>query len=152
MPWLSKVKAVLQMFHPGQEGDGPRPTFFWATHVRRDDCQLRIDFRQHSMTRNPAYPGRVNGPNGTANFSEGLNIGYRWYKQTNTPVLFPFGYGLSYTNFSYSGLAVTHTRSGLEVSFWLENVGRTASTEVPQVYVDRRRMQARTRNSFAPRS
>jgi beta-glucosidase len=136
MPWLSKVKAVLQMFHPGQEGGWATADLLLGKAPPKGRLPITYPTSVNtSMTRNPAFPGRVNGPNGTANFSEGLNIGYRWYKESNTPVLFPFGFGLSFTNFSYGDLAVTQSGHGLKVSFWLENVGCMAGTEVPQVYV-----------------
>ena len=136
MPWLSKVNAVLQMFHPGQEGGWATADLLLGKALPKGRLPVTYPTSVNtSMTRNPAFPGRVNGPNGTANFSEGLNIGYRWYKESNTPVLFPFGFGLSFTNFSYSDLAAECSATGLKVSFWLENVGRMAGTEVPQVYV-----------------
>ncbi|ETM56603.1 hypothetical protein L914_00453 [Phytophthora nicotianae] len=108
------------------------------------------------MTRNPDYPERVATESGNATFSEGLNAGYRWYVHTNTSVLFPFGYGLSYTSFEYSNpnfaasSSTQQSSSGLNyevscspddadavfsVSFTVTNTGSVKGVEVPQVYI-----------------
>jgi len=60
-----------------------------------------------------------------------LNIGYRWYATNNVKPRFPFGHGLSYTTFNYSGLTI----SGRTVSATISNSGRVAGAEVPQLYV-----------------
>jgi len=64
-------------------------------------------------------------------YSEGLDVGYRWFDSQNIKPLFPFGFGLSYTTFRYSGLTATPG----SVSFTLTNSGRRAGAEVAQVYV-----------------
>ena len=65
-----------------------------------------------------------------------MNIGYRFYDATNETPLYPFGYGLSYTTFKYSGLQTsTATDGGLNVSFQVANTGSAAGSEVPQVYL-----------------
>jgi beta-glucosidase len=85
----------------------------------------------------PAHPERsAAGVNGTTTFSEGVNVGYRWFDKQKTAPLFPFGFGLSYTKFSYSGLKIVPAADGgLDVSFQLKNVGGIAGDEVPQVYL-----------------
>ena len=75
------------------------------------------------------------GINGKVHYSEGLLVGYRWFDQRGIKPLFPFGHGLSYTKFRYSGLRVTPRRDGATVRFTLRNVGRRAGAEVAQVYV-----------------
>jgi beta-glucosidase len=88
------------------------------------------------MTRNPDFPNRVDGQNGTAIFSEGINTSYRWYLSTNTSVLFPFGFGLSYTTFDYSDFEVIEaTDSSFDVSFTLKNTGSVSGGGVPQIYI-----------------
>ena len=69
-----------------------------------------------------------------ANYTEGLKVGYRWYDAENKEPLFPFGFGLSYTTFSYSQLKVTSGKS-VEVSFSVKNTGMRAGAEVAQVYL-----------------
>jgi beta-glucosidase len=78
-------------------------------------------------------PGDSVGPH--SSYSEGLLVGYRWYDAKRITPLFPFGYGLSYTTFRYSGVAVKRTASGASVTFTLTNTGTRTGAEVPQVYV-----------------
>ena len=67
------------------------------------------------------------------NYDEGLKVGYKWYDAEKKPVLFPFGFGLSYTTYAYSGLKVTPGDS-TEVSFTVKNTGKRAGSEIAQVY------------------
>ena len=80
------------------------------------------------------FPG--NGT--TVQYSEGLDVGYRWYNDKDLQPLFPFGYGLSYTTFAYSDLRVTPVVSGtqdVQVSATVTNIGRRAGADVAQLYV-----------------
>lgn len=136
LPWLSKVKAVVQMWWPGDEGGlatadvlsgrmnpAGRLPFTWARALT-DYAPL-----------DPAHPER-NNVNGKAVFSEGVDIGYRWFARTGKAPLFPFGYGLSYTQFRYSGLKVEKTKDGgLDVHLRLTNTGPVDGEEVAQVYL-----------------
>ena len=138
MPWLDKVKAVLDMWWPGDEGG-------WATAnvllgkvspAGRLPFTWGLKLTDYPAT-DPAHPERLgNNPSGTGVFSEGILVGYRWFDKQGIQPLFPFGYGLSYTRFAYSGLKVENAGDGgLDVSFQIKNVGTAASDEVPQVYV-----------------
>ena len=77
----------------------------------------------------------------TAYYSEESLVGYRWYDTKNIPVMYPFGYGLTYTTFSYSGLSTNKDKYGagdvIEVMFSLENSGSVEADEVVQLYVHR---------------
>jgi beta-glucosidase len=77
----------------------------------------------------------------TAVYSEDLLVGYRWYITKNIPVLYPFGHGLSYSKFEYSGVTTSKNRysegDNIEVSFTLRNKGRMDADEVVQLYVHR---------------
>jgi beta-glucosidase len=73
-------------------------------------------------------------PTFSVHYDEGLKVGYKWYDAENKPVLFPFGFGLSYTTFSYSGLEVTPGNPTL-VGFTVKNTGARSGTEIAQVYV-----------------
>ena len=72
-----------------------------------------------------------------ANYAEQSLVGYRWYDSKNVAVAYPFGFGLSYATFQYSGLAVQPTTEGFDVSFTLENTSDCKAEEVAQVYVSR---------------
>jgi beta-glucosidase len=84
-----------------------------------------------------ALPGTSGtDPNAPATtFSEGIAVGYRWYDQQAIEPLFPFGHGLSYTQFRYSDLSVRRLGSGVEVTFTLRNTGLRRGSEVAQVYI-----------------
>ena len=66
-------------------------------------------------------------------YDEKLKVGYKWYDAEKKSVLFPFGFGLSYTTYAYSGLRVKSGET-LEVSFTLRNTGKRTGTEIAQVY------------------
>lgn len=71
-------------------------------------------------------------------YSEDVYVGYRYYEAMDIPVLFPFGHGLSYTNFSYSDLSVSTTATDLKVSVKVKNTGDRDGAEVVQVYVSQK--------------
>jgi beta-glucosidase len=66
-------------------------------------------------------------------YDEGVKVGYKWYDAENKPVLFPFGYGLSYTTYQYSGLDVTPGNK-VKVTFTLANTGAREGSEIAEVY------------------
>ncbi|GAA3954435.1 glycoside hydrolase family 3 C-terminal domain-containing protein [Gordonia caeni] len=82
----------------------------------------------------PAYLN-FPGEHGHVTYGEGLFIGYRWYDARELDVTFPFGHGLSYTDFQYSGLAVTAAEDGITVRVTVANTGHRDGREVVQVYV-----------------
>lgn len=138
MPWLAKVKGVVQMWWPGDEGG-------WATAnilSGRKNPAGRLPFTWGAAladypATDPKYPERAGtNSDGTARFSEGLDIGYRWFERKGTAPLFPFGHGLSYTHFEYSKLKLERRAGGgLNVSVTLKNAGARDGEEVPQVYL-----------------
>jgi beta-glucosidase len=71
----------------------------------------------------------------SGNFSESLDVGYRWCDRHDIAPLFPFGHGLSYTRFEYSDLGVTSGSDGLQISFNVRNAGSRRGSEVAQVYI-----------------
>lgn len=162
MPWASSVKAILEMWYPGQQGGpatadvllgkanpgGRLPETFPAdatqTPMYDPNCT------DTSSTGNcPIYPGTrqpskfLDGVNASYRTLTGMQVngiyeGYRWYDQHHVTPLFPFGYGLSYTKFDYSKLNVTQASDGgLDVGFTVRNVGAMTGSEVPQVYLGR---------------
>ena len=73
------------------------------------------------------------GPFFDVKYDEGLKVGYKWYDAEKKAVLFPFGFGLSYTTYAYSDLTVKPGDS-TAVSFTVKNTGKRAGTEVAQIY------------------
>lgn len=135
MPWLQDVKAVLQMWYPGQEGGTSTAKLLLGQ--ANPGGKLPISWPAGGdQTLFAGQPERITGDGAKVVFSEGLYMGYRWYDQQNIAPLFPFGHGLSYTQFDYSDLEIRpDADGGLEVSFELHNTGAVPGSEVPQVYV-----------------
>jgi beta-glucosidase len=139
MPWLGKVKAVLQMWWPGDEGG-------WATAdilLGKVNPAGRLPFTwakklEDYPSTDPTHLERsAKGVDGKTTFSEGVDVGYRWFDKQKTEPLFPFGFGLSYSSFNYSDLKVVKAEDGgLDVSVRIKNVGSLSGDEVPQVYLD----------------
>ena len=138
MPWLDHVKAVVQMWYPGGEG-GPATANILLGRANPAG-RLPITWPQQldqMVANDPAHPERSSqGVNGKTSYSEGIFVAYRWFDKQDLKPLYPFGYGLSYTTFTYSGLKVAHaTDGGLDVTFNVHNAGKMKGDEVPQAYL-----------------
>jgi beta-glucosidase len=134
MPWKDGVRAILEMWYPGQEGG-------WATADlllgrANPGGKLPVTFPvriEDAPARAAGHPERL-APS-AATYSEGIAVGYRWYDQQGIQPLFPFGHGLSYTQFAYSELAVKRRGDGVDVTFTLRNAGSRGGAEVAQAYI-----------------
>lgn len=135
MPWLSKVKAVLNGYLGGQ-ACGAAVTEILTGKV----CPSGklAETYPLSLLDTPCFdnfPGAIR----SVEYRESVYIGYRYYDSAEKEVLFPFGYGLSYTEFKYSGLKLSKKKmkdtDTLTVSFKVKNTGKIAGAEVAQVYV-----------------
>ncbi|MFF8507401.1 beta-glucosidase [Streptomyces sp. NPDC015492] len=134
MPWLRETAAVLEMWYPGQEGAEATAALLFgdANPSGRLTQTFPATETGHPMAGDPhRYPG----VDGKETYSEGLDVGYRWYDRTGVAPLFPFGYGLSYTTFAYSDLSVARTARGLEATVTVRNTGDRAGRETVQVYL-----------------
>jgi beta-glucosidase len=138
MPWLGKVKGVLQAWFPGQEdGNAIAALLFGDVNPSAKLPQTFPKSMADLPTKTPQqFPG-VNDSKGVphATYSEGLKVGYRWYDAQRIEPLFPFGFGLSYTTFSVGRLRGKAVRGGVRLTVAVSNTGRRAGAEVPQVYV-----------------
>ncbi len=135
MPWLDKVGAVVQAWYPGQEcGNAIADVLFGDTNP---SGKLPQTFPVR-LEDNPAYLD-FPGENGKVYYGEGLFVGYRSYDKKKIAPLFPFGFGLSYTIFSYSSLHLSARQIGpddtLQVSIDITNTGQRTGKEIVQVYV-----------------
>jgi len=139
--WLDRVPALIEAWYPGQEGGTALAEVLFGEV--NPSGRLPVTFERR-WEDNPAsdnyYPAA--GTN-KVTYKEGIFVGYRGYEKAGTKPQFPFGYGLSYTNFSYSNLSLQQgiTKGGnqevwwAEVSFDVTNTGKRAGAEVAQVYV-----------------
>jgi beta-glucosidase len=138
LPWVDKVKAVLQMWWPGDEGGWSTANILLGktSPAGRLPVTWAKKLTDYAAT-DPRYPERSKkGVDGKTTYSEGVNVGYRWFDKENIAPLFAFGHGLSYTTFKYSGLHVDPASdNGLYVTVTIQNTGSVESDEVPQVYL-----------------
>ncbi|MEV6013867.1 discoidin domain-containing protein [Streptomyces sp. NPDC051976] len=134
MPWLNQVAGVFEGFYDGQEyGQGIAALLFGDVNP---SGHLPVTFPT-SLSQVPANTtAQWPGANGQINYSEGLKVGYRWYDSNNLTPLFPFGFGMSYTTFSFGNLQVGALNNGqATVTATVTNTGSKAGTEVAQLYV-----------------
>jgi len=138
LPWVNKVKAVLEMWWPGDEGGWSTANILLgkSSPAGRLPVTWAKRLEDYAAT-DPKYPERSKkGVDHKTTYSEGVNVGYRWFDKQKIDPLFAFGHGLSYTSFAYSGLKVaTATDGGLDVQVTIKNTGAMDSDEVPQIYL-----------------
>jgi beta-glucosidase len=137
MPWLSRVAGVLDAWYPGQtSGDALAAVLFGKVDP---GGHLPVTFPK-SLSQVPAHTtARFPGNGSTVRYSEGIDVGYRWYDAKHITPLFPFGFGLSYTRFRFSNLRVSPGSSDgvsdVQVSATITNVGRRSGSDVAQLYL-----------------
>ena len=133
--WIDRVPAVLQAWYAGQAAGSAVADILFGVVNPSGKLAETFPLRLEDTPAFLNFPGEVD----TVRYGEGLFIGYRWYDARQSPVLFPFGHGLSYTTFSYangrvSGPTVSDT-VGVTVFVDVTNTGPRAGSEVVQVYV-----------------
>jgi beta-glucosidase len=144
MPWAEKVSAIVEAWYPGIRGgealssiifgdvnpSGKLPVSFPKSeadlpHPALADMQYAVDAeRRHARAEFPPFD---------VDYNEGLKVGYKWYEAEGKAPLFPFGFGLSYSTYSYSNLQATAEKAW-KVTFSVTNTGQRAGAEVAQVY------------------
>ena len=127
MPWLDKCKAVIHGYLCGQAGAGAMLKAIMGEINPSGKLAESYPVKYADVSSAPYFPAKQR----TAEYREGLYVGYRYYETANIPVLFPFGFGLSYTTFEYSDLKVTDK----EATFTIANTGKMDGAEVAQLYV-----------------
>ena len=135
MPWSSNVDSILVSWFPGQESGNALASVLFGDVNPSGKLPVTIPAAESEVPAN--LPSQFPGTRGHAIYSEGLNIGYRWYDAHNVAPRFPFGYGLSFTTFAYTNLNVSPVSpSGqVQIGFDLKNTGNIAGAEVPQLYL-----------------
>ncbi len=138
MPWLGQVAAVVDAWYPGESnGTALASVLYGATDP---SGHLPVTFPR-SLSQVPAStPAQFPGVGGQVQYSEGIDVGYRWYDAQNLTPLFPFGYGLSYTSFAFSDLRVTPSQLAgrgalVHVTARVTNTGPVTGAEVAQLYL-----------------
>jgi beta-glucosidase len=130
MPWLPKVSAVVESWFPGARG-GEAIAEVLAGRINPSG-RLPVTFPQDEQQL--PRPQMTNANEVDYNI-DGAAVGYKWYDEKNLQPLFPFGFGLSYSKFSYSDLHVNTQGDRVTVSFKVTNTSSRAGMDTPQVYV-----------------
>ncbi len=135
MPWISKVKGILEAYLGGQAVGGAEYDILFG---RVNPSAKLPETFPVQLSDNPSYLN-FPGEKDKVAYKEGIFVGYRYYDKKKMEVLFPFGHGLSYTTFEYSGLKLSADRikdtEEVTVSVKVKNTGSRAGKEVVQLYV-----------------
>jgi len=150
MPWVARVAGIVEAWYPGTRGAEAVASILFGDV--NPSAKLPITFPKSEAdlphptlvkppkrsTTEPSSPEPWKAiakglPAFQVTYDEGLKVGYKWYDAERKEVLFPFGYGLSYTSYSYSNLKLTSGKT-VRVSFRLTNTGPRAGAEIAQVY------------------
>ena len=127
MPWLDQCRALLYASLSGQAGAGALADALTGKVNPSGKLAQTWPVRYEDIPASEHFAGEGR----TVEYREGLYVGYRYFLTAGVPVLFPFGYGLSYTRFAYSGLSVEKDRVTLTVT----NTGTRAGSEIVQLYL-----------------
>jgi beta-glucosidase len=133
-PWRGQVSGLLDAWYPGEQGGAAIAGVLFGDV--NPSGHLPVTFPAAEAQEPTAgdlqsYPGVAN----SEVYREGVSVGYRWFDAHNLQPAFPFGFGLSYTSFSYGGLAVARTAGGARVTATITNVGTRKGSAVAQLYL-----------------
>ena len=127
MPWIDGVKGLVHAYLCGQAGAKAVLRVILGEVNPSGKLSESYPLKYEDCSSAPYFPAKERN----VEYREGLYVGYRYYCTAKVPVLFPFGYGLSYTTFAYSDLKVTEKQA----TFMLKNTGGVDGAEVAQLYV-----------------
>jgi beta-glucosidase len=149
MPWVAAPAAIVEAWYAGSDGanalgnvlfgtvnpSGKLPNTFPRSEADLPHPTVTQPPPESAFWASPVSPERRIGglPPFQVSYDEGVKVGYKWYDAENKPVLFPFGFGLSYTSYRYSALQVTPGQK-VKVTFTLANTGARAGAEIAEVY------------------
>ncbi len=135
MPWIGQVKGIVEAYLGGQAVGGAVCDILFGKVNPSAKLPETFPLR---LEDNPSYLSYI-GEGDMVEYREGIFVGYRYYDKKKMDVLFPFGYGLSYTTFAYSNLTVDKEQmkdtDTLRVTVDVTNTGDVAGKEVVQLYV-----------------
>jgi beta-glucosidase len=149
MPWVAAPAAIVEAWFAGSDGANALGNVLFGTvnpsgKLPNTFPRSEADLPHPSITMPPPESAHWSGPVSPekeaaglpafqASYDEGVKVGYKWYDAEKKAVLFPFGFGLSYTTYNYSALQVTPGEK-VKVTFTLANTGARAGAEIAEVY------------------
>jgi beta-glucosidase len=136
MPWIGEVAGVLQAWYPGTAGGEAIANVLAGKVDASGRLPISLPKDESQFTRKALQETDAQGnKTGQVNYAEGATVGYKWYDAHKSTPLFPFGFGLSYTRFQYSGPTTRLEGQDLVVKFNVRNVGSRDGADVAQVYL-----------------
>jgi beta-glucosidase len=149
MPWVKASAAILEAWYAGSDGANAVGNVLFGTvnpsgKLPNTFPEGEADLPHPTLVKPPPESEHFSGPVSPLqeaaglppfqiDYNEGVKVGYKWYDAEKKSVLFPFGYGLSYTSYRYSGLTVTSGKT-IKATFTLANTGARAGAEIAEVY------------------
>lgn len=127
MPWEKNLKGILHGYLFGQAGMGAVFELLNGEYSPSGKLSESIVKKYEDVPNIKYYPSKER----TSEYRESIFVGYRYFTTANVPVMYPFGYGLSYTKFKYSDIEADRDK----VSFYIENTGEFAGEEIAQLYI-----------------
>ncbi|HXR37852.1 MAG TPA: glycoside hydrolase family 3 C-terminal domain-containing protein [Terracidiphilus sp.] len=153
MPWVDAPAAILEAWFAGSDGANALGNILFGSvnpsgKLPNTFPKSEADLPHPTITQPPPASSHFFDGGGSPEdwarglppfpvaYDEGVKVGYKWYDAEKKPVLFPFGYGLSYTTYHYSGLTVTRDEASgkVKAAFTLANTGARAGAEIAEVY------------------
>ena len=152
MPWVDAPSAILEAWFAGSDGANALANVLFGSvnpsgKLPNTFPRAEADLPHPTITQPPPESRHFDGaatpaewakglPPFQVAYDEGLKVGYKWYDAENKPVLFPFGFGLSYTTFHYSALTISRDEASgkVKATFTLTNTGARAGAEIAEVY------------------
>ena len=131
MPWKEKVKGIMTGYLGGEAGGKAIVNCLLGKINPSGKLAETYPLKIEDTPCFKNYPGTEL----TVEYKESIYVGYRYYDKIDKEVLFPFGYGLSYTNFKYSDLKINKIKDKYDISFTIKNIGNVIGKEVSQIYV-----------------
>jgi len=133
--WIQGVPGIIQAWYPGMEGGNALANIIFGKVNPSGKLPMTFpktlaDAPDHKLGEFPANKDSVN-----VYYNDDIYVGYRYFDTYKVEPQFAFGYGLSYTQFAYSGLQVRNNGSGATVTFMVTNSGKKAGAEITQLYV-----------------
>jgi beta-glucosidase len=149
MPWVDAPAAILEAWYAGSDGANAVGNVLFGSvnpsgKLPNTFPLSEADLPHPTLTQPPPESAHFSGPVSPqqqaeglppfqVSYDEGVKVGYKWYDAEKKPVLFPFGYGLAYTSYKYTGLQVASDKT-VKVTFTVANTGARGGAEIAEVY------------------
>ncbi len=129
--WINEVPGLVQAWFGGDESGNAIVDVLLGKYDPSGRLPMTFPVKWSDCSAYSSYKHQ----DSVSVYSDGLFVGYRWFDKHDIKPLFPFGYGLSYTKFNYTGLRITSLGNEYDVTFKVQNVGKVNGVEIPQLYV-----------------